>query len=339
MLRGLQKLPVGQRRIIFLMIFGGAIVLLIGVTLLLIQLTVNIERVVGIGLRPEVSVREYAALPDDDAYPSALAAALDGTVYTGSFATGAVWSIDASGVVREIPNTRDLIGSLSGIAIAPDGALVVVDVLDTDPRTVGGALWRVSVNGDVAPFATIDDAQGFVAPDDVAIDGQGNVYVSDRGRNEVWRFAADGSNGLPWWRPLAEESERQRAITGLAYEPLEDALLVTDPEMNEIYRVMIRGDATETLYTHGEREFPPGFDGITVSTDGTIYVAALGQNGIARVEDGDLDYVAGRFRGASDVDYANGRLFVTNFDQTSLVIPLYNPSLPFAIDVVELGSS
>ncbi|MCS7070107.1 MAG: hypothetical protein NZM00_01265, partial [Anaerolinea sp.] len=95
---------------------------------------------------------------------------------------------------------------------------------------------------------------------------------------------------------------------------------------------------SEVIYRHGERANPPGFDGITVTNDGTIYTAALGQNGIARVDDGDLDYIAGMFRGASDVAFAPpNRLYVTNFDQAALVLPLIQPQLPFAIDVIELS--
>jgi sugar lactone lactonase YvrE len=320
------------------MIFGGGIVALIAFTLLLIQLTVNVERSVGIGLVPGVTVREFAILPDSDAYPPALAVAPDGSVYTGSFATGAVWLIGADQAVSEIPFTRDQIGSVVGLAVAPDGSLLVIDALDTDPRTAGGRVWRVTSAGDVTGFAAIDDARGFVSPDDVTLDRLGNVYVSDRGRNEVWKFAPDGSNGLPWWWPVRDADTRQRAITGLAYDPFQDAIIVTDPEVNEIYRVYASDSRSEIVYTHGDRPNPPGFDGVTVTPDGTIFVAALGQNGIARVQDGDLDYIAGLFRGASDVAYGQGRLYVANFDQTSLVIPVYSPSLPFAVDVIEFGS-
>ncbi|MCZ2097353.1 MAG: hypothetical protein LC121_14045 [Anaerolineae bacterium] len=57
------------------------------------------------------------------------------------------------------------------------------------------------------------------------------------------------------------------------------------------------------------------------------------------MNDGRLDYVAGLFRGSSDVEYAApNRLYVTNFDQASIVIPVVRPQLPFAIDVIEFTS-
>ena len=234
--------------------------------------------------------------------------------------------------MTEIPGTRDAIGSAMGLTVAPDGALLVVDQLDTDPRTSGGKLVRVAA-GAITTFAEM----GFVAPNDVTVDAIGQVYVSDSGANEVWRFAADGANGAIWWDSPAPDSPKRPAVTGLAYDPVSDAIIITDPEVNDIYRVTVADAATEVVYHHGERANPPGFDGVTVTPEGVIYVASLGQNGIAQVNDGKLDYIAGLFRGASDVEYAApNRLYVSNFDQSSIVIPLVHPELPFALDVIEL---
>jgi sugar lactone lactonase YvrE len=337
MFRGLTSLPQWQRRIIFIAIFGGAIILLVALTLYLITQTLFVQRSLGTALMPDVSVREFVALPDDNAYPAAVAVAPDGTVYTGSYATGVVWRVAPDGAFSEITNTRAEIGSVSGIEIAADGNLLVLDEGDADPRTRGGALWRVTPDGTITPFATIDDSEGFVAPDDITVDAQGNVYITERGRGEVWRFAADGSNGELWWVPPLEADVEARALTGIAYAATTDSILIADAEANELFRVGVTTGSTEVLYRHGTREFPPGFDGITVAPDGTIYVAALGQNGVARLVNGDLDYVAGLFRGASDVAYYNGRIYVTNFDQSSLVLPI-RPSLPFALDVIELSA-
>lgn len=333
MLKGLRTLPVWQRRLIFVAVFGGGIFFLLACTLFLITQTILIPRSNGQALVPEVRVAEFAALPDDNAFPAAVAAAPDGTLYTGSYATGALWRITSDGNVSELPGSREQIGAVSGLTVSTDGTLWVVDVLDTDPRSAGGALWRVGQDGQIAPFGALDgDVRGFVAPDDIAVDAAGNIYVSDRGRNEIFQFNGEGE-GVPWWYLSNTRAEEQHALTGLAYDPAHDALLVTDPEVNEIYRVSLSDGTTEILYSHGGREFPPGFDGITVAPDGAIYVAALGQNGVARAGDGELDFIAGLFRGASDVEWSNGRLYVTNFDQASLVLPL-RPSLPFAIDAI-----
>ncbi len=332
----LRYLGVWQRRLVFFIVFGAIILGLIGITLLLVKNALNSsERVVSVALIPDVSVREFAALPDNDAYPAAVAVAPDGTVYTGSFATGALWRMTPEGAVSEVPGVRDRVGALIGLAAAPDGALFLVDQLDTDPRSSGGRVFVL--RGDaLTEFAALD----FVAPNDVTLDAQGRVYVSDSGSNQVWRFDADGANGVIWWvSPALADEALTPAVTGLAYDAARDAIIVTDPEINDIYRVSVSDAATEVLYHHGERSTPPGFDGVVVTPDGALYVAALGQNGVARVEDGRLDYIVGLFRGSSDLDFAApNRLYVTNFDQSSIVIPLVSPQLPFAIDVVELAA-
>lgn len=334
MLRNLQAMSVWQRRLVFLLVFGGGLLGLVAITLLLVSVSLNGEgRVTSVSLAPNVTVRQFAALPDDDAYPAAVAAAPDGTVYTGSFATGTVWRITPEGEVSEILNTREALGAIVGLAVEPDGTLLVIDQRDTDPRTAGGQLVRIA--GD--RIAIVAEA-GFIAPNDLALDAQGRIYMSDSGANGVWRFDPDGANGSIWWVSPAE-SDKQPAITGLAYDPTTDSILVTDPELNDIYRVSVADGASEVIYHHGDRANPPGFDGITVTPDGAIYVAALAQNGIALVNDGRLDYVAGLFRGSSDVDYAApNRLYVANFDQASIVVPIVRPQLPFAIDVVEFTS-
>lgn len=343
MLRNLQRLPVWQRSIIFFTILIGVILGLIGVTLLLIGSSfATAPRQQGQALVPEATVSQFAALPDDDAYPSALTVGPDGAVYTGSFATGAVWRIEVDGTVgAELPGTRDTIGAFMGAAVADDGTLIVIDQGDTDPRTMGGALWRVdAAAGTVTAFTDFRPESGWAAPNDITIDGQGRVYVSDAGRNEVYRFEADGSGGAVWWVAPVVAGEPRVAVTGLTYDPTSNTLLITEPELNRIYRVGVDDDTNELIYRHGDRANPPGFDGITVTSDGTIYTAALGQNGIALVDDGDLDYIAGLFRGASDVAFAPpNRLYVTNFDQAALVLPLIQPQLPFAIDVIELTAA
>ena len=290
-----------------------------------------------------MAVRPFAALPDSDAFPPAVAIAPDGVIYTGSFASGTVWAISPDGTqVIEVPGTREGIGAVSALAFLPDGSLLVLDVVDTDPRSAGGRVVLVR-DGAVREYATIPDDRGFVAPNDMAVAPDGALYVTDGGRNEIWRFVpgADGAlDAHVWWTPpTPENADLPRAfVTGIAYDAGRDALIITDPETNLIYRAARNDGSTEILYQHGSRNYAPGFDGATVAPDGTLYVAAFGQNGIARVQNNELAYIAGLFRGASDVESdASGRLFVPNFDQTALVTPLIAPQLPFEIDVIEIN--
>lgn len=341
MIANLQRLPIAQRRLVFILMFIGGLLAIIGLTALLISLTVNGQRAQGVAIDKSVTVAPFAELPDKDAYPAAVAVGPDGTVYTASYATGAVWAIDAAGKVRELPYTRDEIGAVSGLAVAPNGTIYAVDQHDTDPRSAGGDVKQIAPDGKITVFATIDDARGFVSPYDVELDSAGHVYVSDRGRNEVWRFDADGRNGVAWWTPTIATGQPKGAITGLAYNVTDNSLIVTDPDIDVLYRVSIADAQADELYRYRETaEEPtgPGFNGATFGADGALYVAALGRNTVVTLRDGKLVTLAGNFRGASDVAFgAPNKLYVTNFDQTSLVIPLVQPRLPFALDVLTLS--
>lgn len=337
MLQNIQRLPRGQRLLIFALVFGGGLFALVVITVLLIrgQLTPT-ERSLGIALNTDVIVSPFAALPDEDAYPAALAVAADGRVYTGSYKTGKLWLITPQGEVSLVATTGEAIKAITGLAIGTDGTLYIVDQTDADPRTDGGSLKRMAADGTVTAFATIMDDKGFISPDDVTLDATGQVYVSDRARAEVWRFDKDGSGGTVWWTPPQLEGVDHYAPTGLAYDTANKAILITDGMTDSIYRVPVDApDQSELLYWHKGRINPPGFDGLTVTPQGVIYMAALGQRGIARLDGETLTYIAGLFRGPSDVDYAApDKLYVTNWDQYSLAVAASKPSLPFALDVI-----
>lgn len=324
----------GQRLLLFFLIFGGGLLGIAALTVFLLILSINnAPREMAVAVAEGVTVTEFAILPDDDAYPATVTVAPDGRLYTGSYATGAIWEISPEGeVLRELPETRERIGSVAGLAVAPDGTLYVIDRTDSDPRAAGGALWAIPPDGEtVTAFgAGIDDAEGFVSADDITVDAAGNIYVSDRGRREVWRFNPDGV-GQPWWFPPDNE-EGDILPTGLVYDPSTETLLIADFGQATVYRVTLDGQNTEVIYSASDSS--PGYDGLAVAPDGTIYVAALGERAVVQLTDGEPLILANNFRGASDVTFADGRLFVTNFDQRGLVLPGIQPQLPFALDVI-----
>jgi len=335
MFKRIQSLSRGQRLLVYLLLFGGTGLLLAAISLAVLLLIINnSERPQGRSAADGVTVRQFAVLPDDNAYPASVAAAPDGSVYTGSYATGALWHIAPDGGISEIPGTRGVLGAVSGLTLGPDGALYAVYLRDASLTMIGGGVVRVAPDGQITAFAEPDG--GFLLPDDIALDAQGRVYVTDRGRRAVLRFAPDGSGGAVWWTPSVP-SDTRAAPTGLAYDAASDTLIVTDSHLDEIYRLSLDGQVVETLYAHGGRPSAPGFDGVTVAPDGAVYAAALAQNRVVQVADGGLITLAEGFRGVNDVAYHAGRLYATNFDSFSLVIPAVQPRLPFALDVIELG--
>lgn len=293
-------------------------------------------RAQAVAVAAGITVREYVALPDDDAYPAALAIGADGTLYTGSYQSGALWAIGRDGVVRGIPGSRERIGSVTGLDVAPDGTLYILDrIAPLDAK--GAVVWMVA-DGELNAVVEIpnDDMKGLVLPEDIAVDSSGQIYISDRKTSRVWRYAAAGEAiDVFWQMPCGETC----AATGLAYDPAGDALLVTDSETDRVYRIRISDDAgrAERIYSD-QADSGYGMDGIAISPEGDIYVALLGWNRVAKLQNGELVMLARDFRGASDVAYEadSDRLFVSNWNQFSLGFGT-RPQLPFALDALDLS--
>ncbi|HEX2619502.1 MAG TPA: hypothetical protein VHL11_05120, partial [Phototrophicaceae bacterium] len=128
------------------------------------------------------------------------------------------------------------------------------------------------------------------------------------------------------------------------FDALHQAMVVTDSEENVIYQIPLAGGETggetQILYRYTSLANKPSFDGVAVAPDGTVYVTALEQNGVATLRNNELVYLAGSFRGPSSLALApdNQHFYVTNFDSTPLVVPEIRPQLPFALDVVTLNA-
>lgn len=325
--------------VVLALVFG--VVLIVAMTWFVIG---SAPRSKAIAVAEDVTVSEFATLPDDDAYPAALAIDAAGSLYTGSYQSGALWSISPQGEAREIRGSRELIGSVSGLDVAADGALYILDRIA--PLDASGAVvWRYA-DGDLARLFDIryDAFLGGVLPDDIAVDADERIYISDR-LGHVLRYSgtgeALGAGGEPFWwfAPCGQKCE----VTGIAYDPANDELLIADPADEAVYAVQITdgppGDG-RTVFGGGEQRNDYGFDGIGVTPGGGIYIALLNWNRAARLVDGELVMLAKDFRGASDVafDTARGRLYVSNWNQFGLAFGT-SPQLPFAIDVIEFGTA
>lgn len=356
MIARLQKLPVGVRTLVFSGFILLGIALAIAITLgVMAWIARNTPRLTPVALVPSVQVEEYALLPDDDAYPASVTVGQGGTIYSGSYVTGAIWAVDTSRNAREIPNTRERIGAVSALTTAPDGSIYVLDRIT--PLEVSGArVWRIAPDNTLTLLLdyTGEQANTLQLPHDIAVDRDGRIYITDRGRTRdhdiVWRVDTDGT-GSTWWVPQPVEGARGYEPTGLAYDPNAHVLYISDGFLDILYRVPINDDGsadeTTVLFDRrfGNEPTAPGFNGLTVTEEGVVYVAGLGNNKVGKYDPnaGIMTYLAGNYRGAADVayDFLTQRLFVANWDQRSLLPEVIfliavelDPHLPFSIDSV-----
>lgn len=338
-----QSAPFTRLRALMFLV-GTVIVGVLVIVLITWWVIGSAPRAMAVIIDPSVTVNEYVTLPDDDAYPAALAIADDGTLYTGSYQTGVIWSISKDGIVTELANTREKIGAVSGLDIAPDGALMILDRIEA-LDALGAVIWRYA-DGNLSSILELpyDKTVGLTLPDDIAVDSAGNIYVTDRDPARVWRYSPDGTNQDIWWTPATALDGSTDAPTGIAYDAVNDALVITGSNQDSIYRVSATAldleealEKTEVLYTDTQSN-GYSFDGITVTASGEIYVALLNWNRVARLNENELLMLARDFRGASDVAYDTEKdaLYVTNWNQFSLGFGT-SPQLPFALDIVDLS--
>ena len=333
MIKRIQLLNRGQRAVIFFLIFGGVMMGLIALTILLYSLTLNSgSRTNAVSALEGITVSEFVQLPDDDAYPAAVTVAPDGMIYTASYHSGVVWQVSPAGDVIELPDTREKIGSVTGLTTDAAGTLYILDRLDPNPNAAGGVIWKWTAEDGLAAWG--GESAEFIAPNDIAVDDAGNVYVTDFGKREVWQVQPDGGASL-WWMPPDADISVVRP-TGLDYHA--GMLYVTDSALDTIYRFPVDNPAqTEQLYRHHFPGETPGYDGIVVADDGVIYIATL-ESGVMRISEGNIQVIARNFRGSSDLDLYGNLIYVTNFDSRSLYDVFLDPQLPFALDVIDLGN-
>jgi sugar lactone lactonase YvrE len=356
MLQRVQALPKPVRIGLFVGIALGILLALILITLAVgIAIVQNSPRLTSVPLVAGFSVSEYMPLPDEDAYPSALAVDAQGTLYTGSYVSGAVWAITTNRAMVEIPGTREQIGSVTGLTVGPDGLVYVLDRI-SPLQAAGARVWTIAPDETLTLLHDFTGSRADILelPDDIAVDSAGRIYISDRGispnNDIVYRITPDGVEGV-WWQSPPVTNARSYAPTGLAYDAERSLLYITDSTLDILYAVPINPDGSagdnRVLYDRrqGNEASPPGFDGVTVDDQGRVFVAALGTNRVGMYDPntGLMTYIAGSFRGAADVVYSplTQRLYVANWDQRSLLptqVLFVNvetrPHLPFAIDVI-----
>ncbi len=344
----IQQLPQVARVAVFFAGVGVVVAGLFGLTgFLYLQQVTNIARTEPVSMQDErVTVEEFITLDSETAYPGALAVAPDGTLYTGSFADGTLWATAPDGTISEIPGSTDTLGSISGLDVGVDGTLYILD-RQHPLESQGAAIYRLvdTTLEQIESFPARGDNE-VLSANDIAVDARGRIYLVDLGGAVVWQINPAEDTARRWWQPEADD-QNAYALAGITYDADSGQILVTNATANTIHALSVAEDDPQatTLYMYTGNTQAPGFNGISTGTDDDIYVAALGTNRVARLnlDSGDLTYLAGAFRGSSDVAFDAGRerLYVNNWDQRSLLPVQFlfleidiDPRLPFSVDVV-----
>ena len=158
-----------------------------------------------------------------------------------------MWTVSGGKALR-VPGTETWRPSTEGIAIAPDGRLLIGE---TDTGRI---------------VALADGAMGelpggrMTKPESLAFDGSGNLYVADNEADRLYRFdAASGRREALSWPAVSPESI---ALVG-------DALWLTDSHNGKVYRLREGRLETVAIFAHSLSNV----SGIAGDRQGNVYIS------------------------------------------------------------------
>jgi sugar lactone lactonase YvrE len=263
----------------------------------------------------------------DCPFPEGIAIDPRGFVYASSFAfapAANVCRLDRDGTLVAtipVPAGPGGVAALLGMLYLPSDGLYVTDFADgTAPH---GRLLRIDRAGRVEEVAS-----GFAAPNAIAVDHRGNLYVSDSFAGTITRLRPDGS-GLTVWASdprLATAGSPPFGANGLAFDPAERWLYVANTGDDAVLRIPMRADGSAgdvEVFASGsdpgaEAGALDGADGIAFDVAGDLWVCANQANEIQVLSPGGALVARHRGAGSAALDFPaslafDGRtLYLTN---------------------------
>ncbi|MGC5325863.1 stalk domain-containing protein [Brevibacillus sp. SYSU BS000544] len=217
--------------------------------------------------------------------PKGLAVAPDQSIFVADSEQNQIYRITPEGRVDEYagkgreglqdgPSSKARFHGPSDVAIAPDGSIYVADTLNHRIRKIDGQTGEVST---VAGSGNVEDEDGwllggyrdgkgseaqFNEPSSIAFDGQGNLYIADTGNQRIRKLALNGV--------VTTVAGSGKELVGGRY---------------------YKGGFQDGSAASARFNSPMG---LTVSNDGTIYVADTWNNSIREISpEGWVRTVAG----------------------------------------------
>ena len=182
------------------------------------------------------------------------------------FTHGEPYPMSTAGLQIDYPNNRLLVAAFNGM-----------ELYDQDPETKGTANLRIynlttgAMEKDINLSALVPDAPAYFA-NDVAVDTEGNVYISDWFAGVVYKVDMAGNPSI-FWR---NETGIPSGANGLDYHP-DGYLLVSLVSVNEkglyanygLIKVPVSNPKLASVVNITNSGFA-GFDGMVVTADGNV---------------------------------------------------------------------
>jgi sugar lactone lactonase YvrE len=237
-----------------------------------------------------------------DDTPEGLTVDKDGNYYTSLFHTGKIMKVAPDGQQELIatvpPDSNAHHGATVGIELDNEGNLYVAYKQDSpmyeasnlgdqfhaacrDVKVTASGVYKVELaTKKVTALATKADGWPFCFPDDVDVDDQGNVYMTDLTYAGIWKISPDGKKVDLWSAdPLLNWSPQPYSgfpigVNDLAIAPDGKSIYAVTDGDPMLVKVPIQSDGTAGKVTVVARGFSP-FDGIAFDDKANIYVSEI----------------------------------------------------------------
>ncbi|HZV34617.1 MAG TPA: SMP-30/gluconolactonase/LRE family protein [Verrucomicrobiae bacterium] len=219
-------------------------------------------------MEPKISMDAFEIFATGVDHPECIAFDRHGDLWAGG-EIGQIYCISPNGKVQLVTTMG---GFCAGLAFSPADELFVCNSEH--------GIVRVTPEGSFTNFATHAGTHKLVCPNYGLFDSAGNFYVTDSGqfrkRNGcLTRFTADG-NGEALTGPLGYAN-------GLALSADEKYLFMVESDTNAVLRFEIRKDGSVGPYSIYATECGRFPDGLTLDSDGNLYVCCYASDEIWRI--------------------------------------------------------
>lgn len=172
-----------------------------------------------------------------------------------------------------------------GVKIGPDGC--VYNASTSLSAVPGAFVWRLCGAGSVEAFAELDQTG---APNDLAFDDDGSLFVTDPLLGQIWRVDEDGNAEVFLQHPLLAGNPadpalifRQIGVNGIAFDHQHRFLYVSNTDAGSVLRIDL-SDATPEPVVFVQNARLRGADGIAFDKSGNLLVAVNAQDKLVSLD-------------------------------------------------------